>query len=141
MKSFSEYIKESYSFRLGGSHQKGFDQNKPKTFAQLEKGDLIFSWNTGAPADTAGVYTIYNIRKWEHSRDDGIDIELYVDEYGHYTIRNDEEINSDISIQDNGTLFISTNIEKLIEVVEDEQGFKITKASKEYKEEIPIGDL
>ena len=26
MKSFSEYIKESYSFRLGGSQKKGFDQ-------------------------------------------------------------------------------------------------------------------
>ena len=43
MKSFSEYIKESYSFRLGGSQQKGFDQNKIKTITQLEKGD-IFYW-------------------------------------------------------------------------------------------------
>ena len=44
MKSFSEYIKEDYSFRLGGSQQKGFDQTEAKTFAELEKGDAVYQW-------------------------------------------------------------------------------------------------
>ena len=42
MKSFSEYIKEAYNFRLGGSQQKGFEQTKKKTFDELEKGDNIY---------------------------------------------------------------------------------------------------
>ena len=43
MKSFNEYIEESYNFRLGGSQQKGFEQNKPlKTFAELEEGDKMY---------------------------------------------------------------------------------------------------
>ena len=35
-------INESYSFRLGGSQKKGFDQTKKKTFAELEKGDNLY---------------------------------------------------------------------------------------------------
>ena len=45
MKSFNEFLKESYSFRLGGSQQKGFDQNNQKTFAELEEGDHVFSYS------------------------------------------------------------------------------------------------
>ena len=40
MKSFSEYIKEAYSFRLGGSQQKGFKvpyQHFPKDNVELRK--------------------------------------------------------------------------------------------------------
>ena len=51
MKSFSEYIKEAYSFRLGGSQKKGFDQNKAKTLAELKKGDKFYYWNLGKEID------------------------------------------------------------------------------------------
>ena len=43
MKSFSEYIKEAYSFRLGGSQQKGFDQNvEAKNMSELKVGDEVY---------------------------------------------------------------------------------------------------
>ena len=45
MKSFSEYIKEAYNFRLGGSQQKGFEQTKVKTLAELEKGDICYVYS------------------------------------------------------------------------------------------------
>ena len=47
MKTFKEYIEESYNFRLGGSQKKGFDQNSQteyKTFNELEDGDKFYAW-------------------------------------------------------------------------------------------------
>ena len=43
MKSFSEYIKEAYNFRLGGSQKKGYDQTKK--FEDLEIGDTVFVYD------------------------------------------------------------------------------------------------
>ena len=59
MKLFSEYIKESYSFRLGGSQQKGYGQARVKTFAELKNGDEIYYWSSNA--DKAKLYTITGI--------------------------------------------------------------------------------
>ena len=36
-------VKESYSFRLGGSQKKGFNQNKKKTIAELKRGDIFYA--------------------------------------------------------------------------------------------------
>ena len=46
MKSFSEYIKEAYSFRLGGSQKKGFEQTKQKAFKELEQDEFVFKFDT-----------------------------------------------------------------------------------------------
>ena len=43
MKSFEQYIKESYSFRLGGSQRKGFDQTEKKSFEELKPGDVFYA--------------------------------------------------------------------------------------------------
>ena len=48
MRSFEQYIDESYSFRLGGSQNKGYEQNevKIKTFNELEEDDTFYFWNS-----------------------------------------------------------------------------------------------
>ena len=45
MKNFSEFLAEDYSFRLGGSQQKGFDQNDRKKFDELKEGDVFYYWS------------------------------------------------------------------------------------------------
>ena len=47
MRTFEQYIDESYSFRLGGSQKKGFDQNYDhmKPFGELENGDTIYIYS------------------------------------------------------------------------------------------------
>ena len=42
MKSFSEYIKEAYNFRLGGSQRKGFGQTEGKPFEKIQVDDTIY---------------------------------------------------------------------------------------------------
>ena len=44
MKSFSEYLKESYGFRLGGSQKRGFNQ-QPLTFKDLKRGDEVYHFD------------------------------------------------------------------------------------------------
>ena len=39
-------VDESYSFRLGGSQKKGFNQTKYKSFAELKKGDVIYEFDS-----------------------------------------------------------------------------------------------
>ena len=45
MKSFEQYIEEAYNFRLGGSQNKGYEQNKVKTFGDLTVGDSYYVWD------------------------------------------------------------------------------------------------
>lgn len=42
MRTFEQYLKEAYNFRLGGKANKG---NLVKTFKELEKGDEIYFYN------------------------------------------------------------------------------------------------
>ncbi len=45
MKTFSEFLKESVDFRLGGSQNKGDNVELIKTFEELKRGDVIYLWN------------------------------------------------------------------------------------------------
>ena len=47
MKTCSQYIDEAYSFRLGGSQNKGFGQTEIKSFGELTEGDSILYMNSG----------------------------------------------------------------------------------------------
>ena len=46
MKTFKQYIEEAVDFRLGGNKKKGFDQSKVKSFRDLEKGDVIYEFDS-----------------------------------------------------------------------------------------------
>ena len=102
-----EHVEESYSFRLGGSQKKGYDQAKVKTIGELEKGDIVFYCDTSDSFYTS--YDVIDLK--EHTKDefsivvhsrvyknaspakltvkaDGCDMSTYVDEYkdGEYDI-------------------------------------------------------
>ena len=65
MKSFSEYIKEGYSFRLGGSQKKGYVQLTEKTLLNLEKGDEIYHWHFRS-SNIGSAYTITSISEYDN---------------------------------------------------------------------------
>jgi len=46
MKTFKQYIEESVDFRLGGNKKNGFNQTKYKSFRDLEKGDVIYEFDS-----------------------------------------------------------------------------------------------
>ena len=71
MKSFSEYLKEAYSFRLGGSQQKGFEQNKVKSFKELEKGDTIYWYyfNKNNHDNVLNILTVNDFAQSEWEKD------------------------------------------------------------------------
>ena len=50
MRTFEQYIDEAYNFRLGGSQQKGFNQEESKTFEELEDGDVLYVYGSNWPA-------------------------------------------------------------------------------------------
>ena len=61
MKSFSEYIKESYNFRLGGSQKKGFNQTK--MLGEATEGDWIFIFYTKYYITDAPMIKAYEVRE------------------------------------------------------------------------------
>ena len=64
MRTFEQYIDESYSFRLGGSQKKGFDQTKAKTIDDVKVGDVIYFYYDKRKTDLPlRSYKIYNIEK------------------------------------------------------------------------------
>ena len=123
MRTFEEYVKESYNFRLGGSQKKGFNQQL--TFGQLEKGDTIYHFGGSQLYAVTFLSLEYDKMKKEYS--------LYYtfknQMADHYSLIFTEEI-KDKHIayqQDNIT---STSLEELFDAVK-----------KRYDKNLTIADL
>ena len=126
MRSFDEYIKESYSFRLGGSQQKGFEQNKVKTFAELTERDVIFYWSKNYLDKTKIIE--YPILRIEKSKDE---IDFYYDKkYENFCIDvSADDFNNTIYFTEYGTC-CATSYEELAKGVEDKFDVRINGSEK-----------
>ena len=120
MKSFSEYIKEAYNFRLGGSQQKGFDQNEVKTFGELEEGDIFYLYTI--ETRTAWKRTFIELRK-----EDAREKILYrTDRHGgRYYINIDGTDNENKSIYNDNRFYIVATDEHLFMEELENSGIKI----------------
>ena len=127
MKSFSEYIKESYNFRLGGSQKKGYGQAKEKTFAELEDGDKLYSWSS--MATNIDFYQIGKISKIKHSSYAPSKMNFYVRSYGNDTIwvsfDDSKQMNTLYKTDDSESLCIATSFEELQKRVKEIFNFNI----------------
>ena len=119
-------INEAYSFRLGGSQNKGYDQvNNHKTFNELKRGDKFYLW-----ADTGDEANECTLRVDPYT-EDGDDRALYLEvEYNkHYVWLKDA--NDSYSYCDNGDIdglwVVATSFEELYDVVEEKFREKIDK--------------
>ena len=115
MKKFSEYIKESYSFRLGGSQKKGFDQKATKTFAELEIGDTFYWWSN--LMSNGKIYEYVLTSKTYIYKKNYVRLP-YTDKHELWIYRNDKY--KEYSFSDETQWCIATSVERLVEVVKDE---------------------
>ena len=127
MKRISDYIKESYNFRLGGSQRKGFDQTEVKTFKELEKGDVYYVWTDDYDKD---VYFERTLVKDPYK--EGNTLKLQYDEvcqFENYIFNND--ISNTYACGDDrwkdSRWVIATTFKELEEVVKDKFGANIDK--------------
>lgn len=124
MKSFSEYIRESVDFRLGGKRQNGFEQNNAKSFAELKKGDVFYLWTDTGPESCECTL----IADPFPEKNDNV---LYLDvNYNRHYIWLDDTNKScsycDSKMTDS-IWAVATSFEELYDVVEDKFGVKIDK--------------
>ena len=115
MLSFEQYVNEAYSFRLGGSQNKGYDQNEVKTFGELVRGDDLYI----GYKDKILVCTFLELRNDKENQ-----IKFTYD--GHSTesfsftlMKNYEQlVDATIDILDNFTQqYVCTNAEEIVEKV------------------------
>ena len=132
-------IDESYNFRLGGSQQKGFDQNRPKPFAKLRKGDKVYVWVDTQGKDVAGVFTVESMTMSDE--DNYLELNFYIDK--NYNIKYKFPVDSPkdfnaVVLKQNVPhaegYIVSTDLNSLEEAVKDAYGYKITKYKKNFKE-------
>ena len=121
MKSFEQYISESYSFRLGGSQKKGF--NQAKVLNQLEEGDVFYyAMYDIRPGMNNGLFCI---RSYKFSRKEKIDSEntkFFIIKKGratNYFIIPNKDLDSTLSISetDASRCIISTDKDEFFEEV------------------------
>ena len=133
MRTFEQYIEEAYSFRLGGSQKKGFDQNGVKTFRKLEEGDIIYRYfkfsGDDGEAETVQFLSINKHFRPEGSKNSSVEFIKYEgkhEESGWYNAKTADLDNTTIVLEDSKRLksIISTSEEEFLEKVEEIAGDK-----------------
>ena len=126
MRTFEQYIDESYSFRLGGSRQKGFEQNAIKEFSGLDDGDIIYWWWSKKPDEIA------ELEFESYDYDNSKNRIVFHTKGRDYTIWPDDTkagLNTDVIVRNDttfrSTFVASTSLEKLIETVYKERKVKL----------------
>ena len=123
-------IKESYSFRLGGSQQKGFEQTKVKTFEELKEDDEIFYIEYDK--SRGEMFAMRSYKLVENRKEDH-DIFLYYDkdEYSYFHIEGDKAKKSTLNYHEN----YNGHVIKILSTTMEEALDKINSvSSKTWKE-------
>ena len=132
------YLDEAYSFRLGGSKQKGFGQTKVKTFGELEEGDFIYLYEGGA-----NILKLKFLKFVMSTTTNKCYVRYKTDyESDNFSAKNffpfGENKNDKTYITNNSILKISwafsTDIDELLDVLNNDKNFK-TQNSKKWTEE------
>ena len=140
VRDLTDVTNEAYNFRLGGSQQKGFNQNNYKKFNELEKGDTIYYYYEskifGHKITEALFFVELNDNSFYDSKSElsFIRKERGDNKWGCFSFEKDELTNS-VIIHDEEKHFciLTTNKDEFLEQVEEHTG--------EKKEKIEIKNL
>ena len=123
MKSFKQFIEERYSFRLGGSQKKGFDQNGFKTLDKLVEGDKFYVWISNDEKEVLEM----TFRTFVDYFSDKNYMEIETAEDEPFCI-NKRDFRSSVSYGETQNKWcVATTFDELQETVEREFGVKIEK--------------